>query len=116
GGHHHHWNFSQRAHSLRRADLSRGTLRRAAFAVAGRIAQAARPAWLPPQDRHSAAPRWTHHRVVALPGPARRRRPHALQLSHQKDRTETSALLHRLHYRRDTSHHPRECASLAYVF
>ncbi len=82
GRHHHHRHVSQRPDPLRRAADSRRTQRRAAFGPAGREPQEARPARLPPEDRHAPAPGWPHHRLVALSGAARRSRSHALQLPH----------------------------------
>ena len=48
---------------------------------------------------------------------ARRRRSHALQLSHQASRASrlAGALLHRVHHAGDAPHHPRERAPLAHV-
>ena len=117
GRHHHHRNVSQRPDSLRRAAVSRRTLRRTECRSARRSAEEARPARLPAEDRNAAAARRTHHRLVALHGAAGRRRSHALQLPHQARGASrlASALLHRVDHAGDASHHPRERASLAHV-
>ena len=115
--HHHDRHISQRPDPLRRAAISRRTLRRTGRRAAGRGAEAAWPARMPAQDRNAAAPRRPHHRLVEVSGAARRRRSHAVQLSHQAGRASrlAGALLHRLDHAGDASHHPRKCSSLADV-
>ena len=53
--HHHHRHFSQRTDPLRRAAISRRTLRRAECSSARRGSEEARPARMPAEDRNAAA-------------------------------------------------------------
>ena len=117
GRHHHHRHLSQRPDPLRRAAISRRTFRRTRRRPARRSAEATRPARMPPQDRHPAAPRRPHHRLVAFRGAARRCRSHAVQLSHQARRASrlAGALLHRVDHAGNAPHHPRKRSPLADV-
>ena len=62
---------TQRTDSLRRAAVSRGTIGRTSRGSSRRVSEEARSARLPAEDRHAAAFRWTHHRLVAFPGASR---------------------------------------------
>ncbi len=64
--HHHDGYIPQRTHPLWRAAVSCRPFRRTQRRSARRSPEEARAAQLSPKDRHSAAPRWPHHRLVAL--------------------------------------------------
>ena len=112
----HHRHVSARPDSYRREKNSGRPRRRSAGDGAVAHAHQSRLHARPLEDRHAAAARRPHHRLVGARDAARRRAAGAVLDADGAHRQSANPMRHHAHGRSDAQDHPRQRASLADVF